>query len=53
MVNLSMQELKALDNYFYANLLMVDCKKAAVRVSNQTWSEIESRMLMPFTAVFS
>jgi hypothetical protein len=36
------------DNYFYANLLMVECKKAAVRVSRKTWSEIESRMLMPF-----
>ncbi len=48
MVDLSEQELKALDNYFYANLLMVECKKAAVRISRKTWSEIESRMLMPF-----
>ena len=48
MVDLSEQELKALDNYFYVNLLMVECKKAAVRVSRRTWSEIESRMLMSF-----
>ena len=48
MVDFSIPELKALDNYFYANLLMVECKKAAVRVSRKTWSEIESRMLMPF-----
>lgn len=48
MIDLSKQELKALDNYFYANLLMVECKQAAVRVSRKTWSEIESRMLMPF-----
>ena len=48
MVNLSKSEKKALDNYFYANLLMVECDKAAVRVSRKTWSEIESRMLMPF-----
>lgn len=48
MVDLSKQELKALDNYFYANLLMLECKNAAVRVSRKTWSEIESRMLMPF-----
>jgi predicted NACHT family NTPase len=48
MVNLSKSELKALDNYFYANLLMVKCKNAAVKVSRRTWLEIESRMLMPF-----
>ena len=47
MVDLSKSELKALDNYFYANLLMVECKKAAVRVSPETWSDIESRMLLP------
>ncbi len=48
MIDLSDSELKALDNYFYANLLMVECEKSAVRVSRKTWSEIESRMLMPF-----
>ncbi|WP_036489622.1 hypothetical protein [Myxosarcina sp. GI1] len=48
MVDLSKQELETLNNYFYANLLMVECKKAAVKVSSKTWSEIESRMLMPF-----
>ena len=47
MVDLSESELKALDNYFYANLLMVECKNAAVRVSPKTWEEIESRMLLP------
>ena len=48
MVDLTKQEIKALDNYFYANLLIVECKNAAVKVSRRTWSEIESRMLMPF-----
>jgi hypothetical protein len=47
MIDLSESELTALDNYFYANLLMVQCKEAAVRVSTKTWSEIESRMLLP------
>ena len=47
MVDLSESELKALDNYFYANLLMVECKNAAVRISPKTWKEIESRMLLP------
>ena len=48
MVDLSKSEIQALDNYFYANMMMVECEKAAVRVSRKTWSEIESRMLMPF-----
>ena len=47
MIDLSESELEALDNYFYANLLMVQCKKAAVRVSKETWQGIESRMLLP------
>lgn len=47
MIDLSKSELIALDNYFYANLLMVECKKAAVRVSPETWESIESRMLLP------
>jgi hypothetical protein len=47
MIDLSESELTALENYFYANLLMVECNKAAVRVSPATWQGIESRMLLP------
>ena len=47
MIDLSRSELDALDNYFYANLLMVQCKEAAVRVSKETWKAIEARMLLP------
>jgi hypothetical protein len=46
MIDLSESEFKAINNYSYANLLMVECKDAAVRVSQRTWSEIESRMLL-------
>jgi hypothetical protein len=46
MVNLSNEELKALDNYFYANYLIIQCKEAAVRVSTKTWEAIEERMLL-------
>lgn len=46
-IHLSDLEKQALNNYLYANLLMVECKKAAVRVSKETWKEIESRMLLP------
>lgn len=51
MVDLSESESKALDHYFYANLLMVQCKNAAVRVSRSTWSEIKSRMLLPTRSI--
>ncbi len=46
MVNLSKEELQALDNYLYANYLIIQCKQAAVRVSPQTWEAIEARMLL-------
>ena len=48
-VTLSKEELKALQKYFYVNKLIVDCKEAAVRVSRTTWSEIEQKMLRPFS----
>ena len=46
LVNLSEQEAQAWKNYFYANDLMMQCKEAAVRVSPNTWAEIEERMLL-------
>ncbi|MBD2603113.1 NACHT domain-containing protein [Scytonema hofmannii FACHB-248] len=46
MVDLSAEELQALDNYLYANYLIIQCKQAAVRVSPQTWEAIEARMLL-------
>jgi predicted NACHT family NTPase len=42
---ISQQEVEALKNYLYANLLMVRCKNMAIVVSLKTWEEIESRML--------
>ncbi len=45
MVDLSKQELQALDNYLYAHLLLVECERAAVRRTPEVWSQIESRML--------
>ena len=44
-VNLSEAEANALNNYLYANQLIVRCKEAAVRVSPQVWAGIEERML--------
>ncbi|WP_341528284.1 hypothetical protein WKK05_02710 [Nostoc sp. UHCC 0302] len=46
MLNLSEAEAKALNNYIYANELIIQCKQAAVRVSPQTWEAIEGRMLL-------
>ena len=47
LINLSKQETLAIENYLYANLLVVECRQAAVRVSRSTWQEIEARMLLP------
>jgi NACHT domain len=44
-IDLSKSEINALNDYLYANTLMVRCKEAAVRVSPQVWAEIESRIL--------
>jgi hypothetical protein len=46
MVYLSNEEIKALENYLYANHLIIKCKEAAVRVSPTTWEAIEARMLL-------
>ena len=45
-VNLSDEEAIALDNYLYANNLLIQCKQASVRVSPTTWEGIEARMLL-------
>jgi hypothetical protein len=47
LINLSEEETNALKNYFYANLLILQCKQAAVRVSPKIWERIEKRMLLP------
>jgi hypothetical protein len=44
-LDLSEEEKQSLENYLYANELMIRCKEAALRVSPQVWNEIESRML--------
>jgi hypothetical protein len=45
MVDLSPAEIQQLDDYLYANRLLIDCERAAVRRSPAVWSQIESRML--------
>ncbi|MBD1847113.1 NACHT domain-containing protein [Cyanobacteria bacterium FACHB-63] len=44
-LELSKEEADTIENYLYANELMVRCKEAALRVSPQVWNAIESRML--------
>jgi hypothetical protein len=44
-LDLSEEEIRSLEDYLYANELMIRCKEAAVRVSPQVWEAIESRML--------
>jgi NACHT domain len=51
LLELSPEERTALKNYFYICDLMVKCKENALRVSQRTWSEIESKMLTVETLV--
>ncbi|MBD1854143.1 MULTISPECIES: NACHT domain-containing protein [Leptolyngbya] len=44
-LELSREEKQSLENYLYANELIIRCKEAALRVSPQVWDAIESRML--------
>lgn len=44
-VDLSKDEAKAIENYFYAVNLMLQCKNTAVKVSESTWKDVEKRML--------
>jgi hypothetical protein len=46
MVNLSEEEINALNKYLYANYLIIQCKDAALSISTQTWETIEMRMLL-------
>jgi hypothetical protein len=46
MIDLSESEANALENYLYANHLIIQCKQAAVRVLPTTWEGIEARMLL-------
>jgi hypothetical protein len=47
LLGLSATEIQTLNDYFYANHLIIQCKDAAVRVSPQVWQTIEDGMLMP------
>jgi hypothetical protein len=47
LLNFSKSEIKILQDYFYANSLIVQCKNAAVRVSPHVWKKIEDLMLLP------
>ncbi|NJL83609.1 MAG: hypothetical protein HC890_12855 [Chloroflexaceae bacterium] len=45
MVEFAQEELAEIDRqYFYIYWLMLECKKAAVKVSPETWAAIEDRM---------
>lgn len=44
LVSVSEKEAEALKNYLYINCLILNCKQAAVIVSQNTWKTIEARM---------
>ncbi|MBD1998821.1 NACHT domain-containing protein [Leptolyngbya sp. FACHB-541] len=45
LVNLSEAEVETLTTYLNANLLLVECRQSAVRVSTAVWEAIEAQML--------
>jgi hypothetical protein len=47
LLNLTKSEVEILQDYLYANWLIVQCKNAAVRVSPHIWQQIEDLMLLP------
>ena len=47
MIDLSPEEIQALENYFYANKLIMDCQKVSSHDSQRIWEQIEARMLLP------
>lgn len=47
--NFSRDDISAINRYLYINLLVVQCRKAAVCVSHQTWNRLEERMLKKVT----
>ena len=44
-IDFSCKEAEALQNYLYANELIIRCKEAAVRVSRREWKALEQRLL--------
>jgi NACHT domain len=48
-VNLSNDEIRAVDNYLYGVRLLIECERAAVRKTPEVWSQIEERLLRPAT----
>ncbi|HEY9620851.1 MAG TPA: NACHT domain-containing protein [Crinalium sp.] len=44
-IHLSRSEVTALDQYLFANLLIVQCRRSAVWVSPQTWEMVEDRIM--------
>ncbi|MBD2666543.1 putative signal transduction protein with Nacht domain protein [Richelia sinica FACHB-800] len=46
MINLSESEVESLENYLYANNLLIQCKQASIRVSPKLWANIEAQMLL-------
>ncbi|MEM8501901.1 MAG: NACHT domain-containing protein [Cyanobacteria bacterium P01_D01_bin.1] len=44
-ITFSYEEAQALQDYLYANELLIQCKEAAIRVSRSEWEALERRLL--------
>lgn len=47
LLNLSIDEIQSLTDYFYVCKLTIRCKESAVRVSRDVWESIENAIAMP------
>ena len=46
-ISLSEEDTQALTTYLEIQKMILDCRKAAIRVTPQVWQGIEARMLRP------
>jgi hypothetical protein len=53
MLSFSQVEISRINDYLYATMMIVRCRKSAVRVSQHTWQRIEEMLLRADTCVLS
>ncbi|MBW4522923.1 MAG: NACHT domain-containing protein [Scytolyngbya sp. HA4215-MV1] len=51
LLQFSLRDIEKIENYFYINQLIFQCKKSSIRVSDKTWEAIQKEMLKPCVTV--
>jgi hypothetical protein len=47
MVDLCKEEIRLMENYIYANCLLMECEQSSIKRTTGTWEEIKGRMFTP------